>query len=311
MGARTALLVAAVVVAGSLGPGCRQALPPDAPQAALYRDLQRLVTVRAATGWQIDRFEIEALTPEALMSVCQVEPAVRRALLEWLDQRIMALGGPVEVAYRARGRDIDAVEDLLEATRVRDALRAAADSAERDCPFWLESRADFAGRQVSDDRWQLAMGGGGKAVGLRQAGVNDLQFGGAGRLLLGRTVGSHWAGYAGMEVGGSAGFPRGDGGDRERLVLTMDLVAPVIVRYRLVNTFVEFEAGYLAHLTEDDWGDPAHGFRVGMAVGGQATRVRWFFPGAAFGISYDLAFDDEAPLHALKLGVRVSLDLEL
>jgi hypothetical protein len=290
---------------------CARTVPPAQAQASLYRDLQRLVTLRDAAGWQIDRFEIQAMMAETLMSVCRVPADQRNALLAWLDMRIHALGGPVEDAYRARGRELGAVSDLLELSRIRKALEGALATAGEDCPFWIEPSPRFAGRQISDDRWQLSAGGGGKGIAIYQGGETDLRFGGAGRLLLGRNFGSRWALYTGAEVGGNAGFPKDPDGDRTGLVLGVDLVAPVVARYTLVNSYFEFEAGYIGHLTEEDWGHLDHGVHLGVGFGGRAARVRWFFPGAVFGMSYERIAENGMPTHTLKMGFRVALDLDL
>jgi hypothetical protein len=290
---------------------CARTLPPEKAQASLYRDVQRLVTLRDAAGWQIDRFEIQAMLAETLMSVCRVPPDDRTALLAWLDMRIHALGGPIEAAYSARGNDLGAVEDLLELTRIRKTLETALAMADEDCPFWIDPSPRFAGRQISDDRWQLSTGGGGKAIATHQGSETDLRFGGAGRLLVGRNFGSRWAVYVGAEAGGNAGFPKNPDGDRSSLVLGLDLVAPVVARYTLVNSYLELEAGYVAHLTEEDWRDVDHGVHLGVGFGGRASRVRWFFPGAVFGISYEHIFENGAPMHTLKMGFRVALDLDL
>ena len=302
------LALAAVLV--QLG-ACARTLPAQPSQAALFRDLQRLVAVSSAAGWKIDRLEIAGLLPDALMSVCRVAPDERRALEQWLDDRITALGGPVDVAYRSRGRKLSKVKKLLELTRIRDTLRMAQTSANDDCPFWLEPKEKFAGRQISDDRWQISVGGGGRGNLVQQAGERDLQFGGAGRVLLGRGLGSRVSLYSGLEIAGSASVPRGAGGDRTNLIIGGQLVVPAVLRYRLVNAYFEFEGGYLAHATEEDWGRVSHGMHLGVAFGGRAARVRWFFPGAVFGIGYDRVNEAAGPRHTIKLGFRVAFDIDL
>ena len=310
-GSASGLIVTSIVLSLCALPGCSRTLPPRPTQAALYRDLQRLVTLAEAAGWGIDRYEIEAMLPTALMSVCQVPPEDAHALELWLDTRIAALGGPVDVAYEKRKRKLSRISTLLETVRIRDTLRAALMTASSDCPFWLRADEQFAGRQISDDRWQISLGGGGQGHLVRQGDINDIQFGGAGRALLGRNLGDRFSLYAGLEVGGSASVPKGADGDRTNLVVAVDLVAPVVLRYRLVNTFVELEGGYLARATEDDWRRISHGFHLGAAVGARTERVRWFFPGAVFGIGYDRVEDGGVLRNAVKLGVRVIVDIDL
>ena len=125
--------------------------------------------------------------------------------------------------------------------------------------------------------------------------------------MLGRGFGRHATILAGLELGGSAAFPKGVDGERGELSVTADIVTPVVYRHRRVNSYWELEAGYIAHTPEKEL-DPAHGFRVGMSVGGSASRRRWFFPGAAFGVTYERIADDDT-LHFIKLGFRVALDI--
>ena len=305
-------LVLLLALASAAGGCAARTLPPEPAAAALYRDIERLVGLRQAAGWEIDRIEIEGMLPKMLMSACQVEPARRTLLLDWLDARIAALGGPVARAYEERGRDLGQVKELLALTRIRLALARTMDAATTDCPFWLASRPGFRGRQISDDRWQLSASGGGKAVISLRGDTRDLQFGGAGRLMLGRNIGSRLAIYGGMELGGSAGFPRDEDGNRSNLVVVGDAVIPAIVRYRMVNTYLEVEAGYLGRGTEEDWTDVEHGLHLGISMGGRSSRVRWFFPNAVISVSYERTFSAGQPaLNMIKMGFRAGAELDL
>src|SRR5690606_35308280 len=93
----TVLLLSAALL---LAAACARQVPPSSPAAALYRDLERLVAVAEATGWKVDRLEVDRLLPAVLASVCRVRPEVRAAVTAWIDQEIAAAGGPVEEAYR-------------------------------------------------------------------------------------------------------------------------------------------------------------------------------------------------------------------
>ncbi|MEZ4366033.1 MAG: hypothetical protein R2939_07070 [Kofleriaceae bacterium] len=303
--------VVGVVATGAVA-ACSRLPPPAHPTtAALYGDLQRLVTIQAAAGWDVDRLEYEDLLAPALMSLCRVPVERRRELAAWLADEIGRRGGAVDDAWRQAGKDLDRVGTLLELTRI-DGLLALATASAADCPFWLEPDDAFAGRQISRDRWQVSVGGGGKGTVVRRDGQTDVNFGGAGRLLLGRTFGTTHGLYAGLELGGSASFPRDEvDGERGALKLALDLVTPIVYRHTLVNSYWEAEAGYLARTTEDEVGTFEHGLHLGVAVGGRATRARLFFPGAALGVSYERlgSGDDAATL--LKIGLRVALDWDL
>jgi hypothetical protein len=290
---------------------CARQVPPTRPAASLYRDLERIVTIAEAAGWQIDRIEIDAVLNEALESACRVTPGEREALAGWLDRVIAKAGGPVERAYQARGRRLGKVSDLLTLTRVRLVLARAVAAAPADCPFWMEPDDRFAGRQISDARWQLSGGGGGKGILARKGGSSDWRFGGAGRLLIGRGFGERAALYTGVELGGSGAFPRNEEGERGTLVIGYDAVVPVVYRHTLVNSYLEFEGGWLGTGTEEDT-DIEHGIHFGAAFGARALRTRFLFPGAAIGVSWERTFPDSgAPQYTLKLGLRAAFDLDL
>lgn len=282
-------------------------------QAGLYRDLERLVTLSNAAGWGIDRYEVEDLLPEALASACQVPERERRALLDWLDARILEAGGPVEVAYRERGRDLDEVGRLLELTRIKLVLAEANLRARAECPFWVEPSPLPRPRQLLDDHWVLSFGGGGQGIGVVQGGDLDFRAGGAGRLTVGRAFGPRWMLSAGLEGGALAAFPKNEMGQRENLVLGVDASLPVVLRYRLVNSYLEIEAGYAAQVREsaDGIGDPVSGVQAGFSVGAQGARRRFILPGAAFGVTVQRTFpgEGEPPLWVLKAGLRVAIDL--
>lgn len=305
--------IAILLCASTSGCARFRGLPTPKPpvMAALARDLERQVTVSAAAGWGVDRMEVEALLEPALDSVCRVARVDRRILLGWLDERIAAEGGPVAGAWRARGKDLDEVADLLVLTRMRMLLSRADELADQDCPFWLEPEDDFAGRQISHGRWQLTGGGGGKGIVVRRGDHTDFLFGGAARLLVGRVSESGKSLYVGAELGASASFPKDEEGDRSKLVFAADLVVPVVLRLTGVNSYLEVEAGWLGRATEEDFSDVDHGVHVGASIGGRALRTRFFFPGAAFGVSLARTFVDGADPTMLKVGVRIAFDVNL
>jgi hypothetical protein len=304
-------LALALTIALACGACGRLRAPADPETEPLFRDLERQVTVAEAAGWGADRLEIAGMTEASLQSVCRVDPLARQSLIAWLDTRIAELGGPVEVAWRDRGKKLGKVEDLLLYTRIRTLLVEVDGLAPHDCPFWLEPKHPFRGRQISDGRWQLSFGGGGKGIVTRQGDVNDLRFGGAGRLLLGRVLAGGDAIYAGGEVGANAGFPRDEFGNRSKLVIGVDVVAPVVYRRTGTNAYWEIEAGWLGHANEKDWSNFDHGIHIGFAIGARALRQRFVFPGAAVGISYERLFLDGDDLRSVKVGARVAFDLDL
>jgi hypothetical protein len=186
-----------------------------------------------------------------------------------------------------------------------------ADELSLECPFWIEPELPFEGRQISENRWPITMGGGGKASAIRQGDRQDLSFGGAGRLLFGRLFSQGDGLYAGLELGASAQFPKDAMGERTSVEIGVELVAPLVYRRTLLNAYWEVEAGWIGRATEDDWGDVDHGIHLGFSVGGRALRQRFVFPGAALGVSWERVFVPGADLITLKLGARVAFDLDL
>jgi hypothetical protein len=288
----------------------RTPAPVEPSERALFRDLERHVTIAETTGWGVDRIQIDKMMEGVLDSVCRVGELDRRGLRSWLDEEIVRRGGPIEAAWRARGKELRAVDDLLVLHRVR-AVLIRADQLTVDCPFWLEPEVPFRGRQISEQRWQLSFGGGGKGIAVVQGENRDLRFGGAGRLLLGRMLEGGDGIYAGVEVGASAAFPKDATGERTSLELGLDLVTPIVYRRTRTNAYFEIEAGWLGKLSERSWSDVDHGIHVGVAVGARALRTRFLFPGAAFGLSYERTFVAGEDLHTIKLGGRVAFDLDL
>ena len=302
--------VGLIAVTAILAACAQRPAPKDPSERVLFRDLERQVTVNATTGWGPDRIEIDGMLETALESTCRVDPLARRALHAWLAAEISKLGGPVEAAWKHRGKKLSKVDDLLVYTRVQ-MLLARSEEMAGDCPFWLEPELPFRGRQVSEHRFQLSFGGGGKGIVVRQGDRTDFNAGGAGRILFGRLFEGGDGLYAGLELGGSAAFPKDQAGDRTSLVIGADFVAPIVYRHTLTSSYVELEAGWLGHATEQALGALDHGIHVGAAFGARALRTRFVFPGIAIGISWERTFLDANDLTSLKIGVRVAFDLDL
>lgn len=299
-------LLPALALCTAVG-ACASALPRESSTAALHRDLERLVELTNTEGWTIDRIEVEETLPDALTSVCRTTPETRNRLLAWLNGEIDARGSSPKAMYEAKGKDLDSIETLLSLTRIRMVLVRSIEAADADCPFWVHPTENFSGQQILDGRWLLSVGGGGKGIVVSQAGDADLNFGGAGRILVGRAFGAHATLLTGMELGGSAAFPKNEDGGREDIAFAVDAVVPIVYRHRRVNSYWEVEAGYVAHI-EENTNDAAHGGHLGVSVGASGARRRWLFPGAAFGISYEQIQQGDT-LHVLKMGFRVALDI--
>ncbi len=298
------------VLALPLSACAKRPAPVNPTERALFRDLERDVTVASTVGWGVDRIEIEKLLETALDSVCRVDPLARRQLATWIDGEIARLGGPVDVAWNKRGKKLSRVHDLVVMTRIQKLL-ARAEASSTDCPFWVEPDSEFTGRQISQHRFQISFGGGGIGIAEQQGDRQDFSAGGAGRLMFGRMFDDGHGLYLGAELGASAGFPKDDTGMRTSLELALDAVGLVAYRHTFTNSYLEVEGGWLARSTERDWTSFDHGIHVGIALGARALRTRFLFPGAALGISWERLFVAGDDLTMIKVGARVALDLDL
>jgi hypothetical protein len=127
----------------------RPAPANERDEAALLGDLEKIVAAQQSTGWQIDRYELEAMLPDALESVCEAMPQTRATLLHRLGRRMDLMGGPVHVAYRRNGNDLSSLGDLLFLSRVHALLVASVERGAAECPFWIEPTPEFAGLQTA------------------------------------------------------------------------------------------------------------------------------------------------------------------
>ena len=134
---------------------------PLQPAEALLGDLEKLVFLREQQGWKIDRYDVESLMPDALLSMCRV-PVEQRQQASWeLDRRLKAMGAPLDSAYQNAGKTLRGLERLLRLTRVRLLFDVARTQAATDCPVYIEPNHQFAGEQIHPGRWSLGTEGGG------------------------------------------------------------------------------------------------------------------------------------------------------
>ena len=161
-------MLSALVALGAFG-GC--ATLPDSPlERGLYVDVRKTVEFEQQVDWVSDRLEVDNLVSHVMGSVCQTSPETRRRLIDWLDLRIVARGGPSQELYEREGRErTAAVRRVQSLERTRALLMRAHELAETDCPYWLEEDPDFRGIQRDEGRLViLAESMGGAAVSVAQ-----------------------------------------------------------------------------------------------------------------------------------------------
>jgi hypothetical protein len=316
--ARAAALILLLAAAA-----CGPTLPWQPVQRALVRDVQRVVDVRGNVGWFIDESEIQAVLPDVMKSFCQVPLEDRESSLVWLDRYIAELGGPdVVAAWRARGKKVSKVEELLLVSRTRMLLARATEWANQGrCPFWLEPTPRFHGVHTQDYRFIATIEGGGRITQEYALGRVRFGGGGSGRILVGYGIAEGWGLTTGLEIGGGARFTNLALGEQSEFPqIVGQAAAPVVLRRQLgLTTHAELEAGPMAYFDRGsadastrevklhfDWG-----VRLGAALGGTYLRLhRGFIPkfAVAFTVDFVPAMGEQPGLTQIGLGLRTGLD---
>ena len=275
--------------------------------AGLKHDLEKIIEAQESTGWTIDRYEYEAILPDAIQSVCASTPEARDAVLAELDQRIVQLGGPVEEAYRRNGNDLDGLSDLLFATRVRALLVEADRRAATECPFWMPPDPSFRGVQTDAERFVLNVEGGGLFLLQSERGKGVLGGGGSGRLLLGYGIDPTWTVLFGPEFGGAALFKETDSGTQ--LPFQFTVAVPVVLRRHDLTWHNDLEVAPLTFFTAMDT-RVSYGVRIGGLLAISALRIRQIMPWAGVALSFEHYFKNEARTYfsTVKGGLRLGFD---
>lgn len=294
----------------ALTSGCASTVPVTHDERALYRDVVTLVRAKARDEWTVDRIAQDEIAPGVMVSACQVAPETRTSLIAWVTAEIARteaeLGGDARTVWLREGRDKDAVADLLELARVKDALATAHAEAERDCPFWLEADPDFIGVQGDANRFVLFLESRGQ-LGLTLRG-DSARFagGGAGRILLGAGLDNDATLAAGLELGGGGRL-----GDDDRIVGVLSGAMPVLLRFTDMGRAFDVEVAAVTFLRGVEGWPP--GFRAALAYGFLTPRIGGAFsPQAMFWLGYEYhpARGQDAPYHLIGLGTRIGLDID-
>jgi hypothetical protein len=317
------LAVAGSALAGPAGTSDSQAAraegtsPVEGPSSRaasnLLLDLRKIVELQEITGWKIDRYEFEAMMPNALVSVCGAAGSVRVEALARSRDEVGRRGGPLEVALAANGGRLDGLEPLLVAVRVEGLLRRAIERAPEDCPSWIAPAEAFEAIQSPVDRWMLVAEGGGQGTVQLAFDRDDggasatLGGGGGGRLLAGRAFGETWSLRFGPDVSAKALVQRS--GATTTLPLQFQFGVPIVVRRTQTSWFSSAELAPLALVAEDD-PRVRGGVRAGFMVGRSTLRVRSVVPWAGLGVEVEVfpSPDERPTLVNVKGGLRAGVD---
>jgi hypothetical protein len=302
----------AFVWCACIGGGCAT-LPNDPVERALYSDLRQIVDTEERVGWIIDRYEIQEVAPTALQSVCQVAEERRFGLLDWLDDRIEAEGGPAEELYAKNGGDLDDLDELLTLERMRAVLQYADEHAASECPFWFHPDPEFAGVQTDTQRFvAIAESMGGLMVIMRSDGAS-LGGGGGLRLLPGYGFSDRVTMFLGVEVGGSGAVSQTsdeEGGGQSFSARPVGGI-PLLLRIHDDTWVYDVEVTPLAQYYQEQISLPP-GFRTAFGVGIGSVRIGSIMP---FGVGF-LAYEFMPPFldlpasHSIRIGTRVGINYD-
>ncbi len=293
------IVFAALVLAGS---EARPAAAAEAvPYVALREDLSRIVESQESGGWRIDRYEIEEMMPATLLSVCQVDPAIRVQMLKDLDAQILAAGGPFATAW-AKNPNLSAHKRLLTLTRTRLLLAEAHARAPVECPVHLPVDPAFAGVQTDFRRVSLNLETGGVLQIRRMAGHWTYGGGGVGRALL-----SYGTGRVTFAAGAEfSGGPMLRPGTTD-FVINYFPALPVMLRVWDHTWHWDFELAPVALFQADDF-RLSFGMRIGGAVGVMARRSRGVLPWAGLQMGFETYPNGpRPPMQFFRGGLRVGI----
>jgi len=288
----------------ALAPTAR-AEPLDDAAAGLIADIERIVAAEESDAWFVDADAYRAMYPTLLESVCRTPPASRSRALAVLEHRAQQ-AGDARTIYERAGRRTGDVDRALFAERHRRALELALQSADRDCPFWVEPAPDFQGRQTDRNRFTLSLETGGMAQLRQTAGTWTLGGGGLARVLPGYGFGGRFSILAGIEFGGGAMIRPNT--DPTEFVINYFPALPVVVRFHHVAWHYDVEVAPVALFQADD-GDFSYGGRLAFAAGVFALRTRGVLPWAGAALAYEHYVESggRPAAHFIRGGLRVGL----
>jgi hypothetical protein len=269
----------------------------------ILSDLERIVTAEESSGWFLDATHLTALYPVLLQTVCQATPEARQGALAKVEA-YAAMAGDPRALFARDGRLSTAAERALSQQRQLQLLRLAVDGSARDCPFWIEPRQGFRGRQTYQRRWFLSFESGGLLQLRRTMGGWTYGGGGVGRLLGGYGLHRRLSVLAGAEFAGGAMLR--PGGEKNGFVINYFSALPVLLRLHGVSWHYDLEGAFVSMFQADNTSF-SHGARVGAAVGVSALRTRFFIPWAGAAIAFEHYFEGggRASQQFLRAGLRV------
>lgn len=269
----------------------------------LRADLERIVSSEEGSGWFLDSTHFDAVHPAVFQSVCRTSLGGRRVLLDRLEHELSEKGEP-RALYAAAGNKLTSnVEEALHVQRLKASLERAM-RASTECPFWIEPKMGFDGRQTDRNRFTLNAETGGLFQFRFANGKTTVGGGPSIRGLVGYTF-QHVGFFTGVEL---AGGPMLREDDSSKVALSYFPAIPFVVRVRDVNWVYSLETGLLSTFDQENT-DPTFGFRAGLGVGLMALRTRFFIPWAGVAAFYEHYFPGagRSAAELLRGGLRVGI----
>ncbi len=314
-------LVSLFVSAACLVPRSGHATPPaptpasrsaEAPPldpvsvALLVYDLLKLVAFFEQRGWTIDRYEIERILPEALLSVCRCSEAVRAGAAASLQRQITAEGGASEPIWRANGHDVGAVEDIITLERAAKLLATARARAAQECAYWMVAKDHFRGHQIDTGHVTLNFEGGGLFSVRRTHGRVRFGGGGSGRITAALPITTRTKLRLGPEIGGAALVDQDVTAD----TVSVDVVTSFPIAMRRFEGLYLYDVEVAPLMLGLWWRDVVrYGVRLGGLFGVSAPRLRSFLPwtGIAVGVEWIPRQGNVPEQWTLRMGLRFGI----
>ncbi len=281
----------------------------DAAEALRY-DMEKLVALTEQSGWTIDRYEVQKLLPDALLSVCRADERTRAGAARQLAAALAGAGGSSRAVWERTGRDLDAAAPLLSLERAAKLLQLARSRAAADCPYYLPAVPDFSGRHTDGHSWFVSAEGGGLFAVRREAGRWVAGGGGGGRLGVGHGLSTHWSLRAGVEIAGAALVDERISTDA--VYIDWVTALPVTLR-RQAGIYV-----WDVELAPVSFGIPVRdtqrfGVRAGVLFGVSALRIRAVLPWTGLLVTgeYVMGRGGLPSLWTVRAGVKIGFNLSV
>ncbi|MEO8903532.1 MAG: hypothetical protein ABI488_14960 [Polyangiaceae bacterium] len=269
----------------------------------LLADVDRIVAGEESEGWFTDADALREIEPAVFESTCRATPDARAEALLALRGRSTA-AGDARALFAAAHEMTPAAREALNAERQRRVFELALSRADAECPFWIQPKPAFKGRQSDRQRFTLSLETAGNVQLRRTAGRFAFGAGGWGRILPGYGINDSLTLLAGPELGGGAMVRPNTGASQ--FIINYFPAIPVVLRVHHRTWQYDLEGAPVA-LFQADNSQLSYGFRVGGGVGFSALRRHNFLPWAGLAASYEHYFEGggRAPAEFLRADFRV------